>query len=153
MLNIEKFSPPDALFCPILCKELKYFGASRHLRLYFAQFFVKNGKFSALRAIWNMLWRFSIVLAWKNREEIGMFWFEEGKNWNFWPKYLPLVEISWFWWCFIVSFDTCSYFPITCIILIENWKIYSYDVTKFQSCGSTPHPSLKEALTLLKYLF
>ena len=30
----------------------------------------------------------------KNREEIGMFWFEEGKNWNCWPKYLPFVEIS-----------------------------------------------------------
>ena len=92
----------------------KIFGASRHLRLYFVQFCVKNGKFSALRAIWgfilhnffvknrkflalraiwNMLWRFSMVLAWKKQ---GRNWHilvqGGGKNWNFWPKYLPLYN-------------------------------------------------------------
>ena len=80
MKNFRRFAPSEALLCPILCKKWKIFGASRHLRLYFAQFFVKNGKFSALRAIWNMLWRFSMVLAWKNREEIGIFWFQEGEK-------------------------------------------------------------------------
>ena len=88
-------------FTQFHAKYWKIFGASRHLRLYFVQFCVKNGKFSALRAIWgfilhnffvknrkflalraiwNMLWRFSMVLAWKNREEIGIFWFKEGEK-------------------------------------------------------------------------
>ena len=80
MENFRRFAPSVALFCPIFCNKLKIFGTSRHLRLYFAQFFVKKGKFLALRAIWNMLWRFSMVLAWKNREEIGIFWFQKGEK-------------------------------------------------------------------------
>ena len=86
-------------FTQFHAKYWKFFGASRHLRLYFVQFcvksgklsahrairgfilpnvFVKNGKFSALRATWNMLWRFSMVPAWKNREEIGIVWYQDG---------------------------------------------------------------------------
>ena len=81
-------------FTQFHAKYWKIFGASRHLRLYFAQFFVKNGKFSALRAIWNMLWRFSMVLAWKNREEIGIFWFKEGeKIWTFGQNIYPCPQL------------------------------------------------------------
>ena len=57
-LYLMNFFPIFPLICHTWCFSHnfmlnieKIFGASRH-------FLVKNGKFSALRAIWNMLWRF-----------------------------------------------------------------------------------------------
>ena len=54
MKNFRRFAPSEALFCPILCKKLKIFGTSRHLRLYFAQLFVKKWKiFKYVMKIFN----------------------------------------------------------------------------------------------------
>ena len=123
-------------FTQFHAKYWKIFGASRHLRLYFVQFCVKNGKFSALRAIWgfilhnffvknrkflalraicNILWRFSMVLAWKNREEIGIFWFQEGEKLELLAKIFTLAfQIVFFFHssislCFVVTSSVCEY--------------------------------------------
>ena len=103
-------------FTQFHAKYWKIFGAPRHLRLYFVQFCLKNGKFSALRAIWGFILpkfckkrkifgasrHFKYVMKIFNCTGVkkqGRNWHVlfpgGGKNWNFWPKYLPLFLPSW----------------------------------------------------------
>ena len=63
---------------------------SRHFVAFYAQSYVRNGKFPALSAIWKMPWRLLLMSARKVREMIGMFLFEEGKKFELLAKIFTL---------------------------------------------------------------
>ena len=70
MENFRRFAPSEALFCPIFGKKRNIFGALRHLK-WVMKIFNGTGVKKQGRN-WHVL-------------------VQGGeKNWNFWPKYLPL---------------------------------------------------------------
>ena len=73
MENFQRFAPTEVLFYPIFCKKWKKFGASRHLK-YVIKIFIGTGVKKQGRN-WHVLVPGG------------------GKNWNFWPKYLPLLTM------------------------------------------------------------
>ena len=74
----------------ISCKLVENFSASHHLQFCLHNLMLETEKFPALCTICKMPWKFLLMLARKDREEIGIFLFEEGKNCSFWPKYISL---------------------------------------------------------------
>ena len=89
-------------FTQFHAKYWKIFGASRHLRLYFVQFCVKNGnfrRFAPSEALFCPMFckKRKYVMKIFNGNGVkkqGRNWYVfvwgGGKNWNFWPKYLSL---------------------------------------------------------------